>query len=135
MRPLTEASVKVRSCPSSSYYLLWWYLVFGLSVVVLAGALLHQCLNLLAKGVHPTVISDALFRASDKAVEVGEKVFMPDQALTIKTITPSGSDYSLSQLFRIACYAVCAGEHMQCESTILILNIPRPYCHRAVRKV
>lgn len=41
------------------------------AVVVLAGALLRQSLNLLAKGVHPTVISEALHKASDKAVEVG----------------------------------------------------------------
>ena len=47
----------------------------GLVVVVLAGALLQQCLSLLAKGVHPTIISDALFRASDKAVEVSNKYF------------------------------------------------------------
>ena len=135
MRPLTEVSVEVQSCPSLSYHLLWWCFVFGLSVVVLAGALLHQCLNLLAKGVHPTVISDALFRASDKAVEVGEKVFIPDQALIIKTSMRSGSHYSLSHLFGIACQAVCAGRHMQCECTMLIINILRPYCHRAVGKI
>jgi T-complex protein 1 subunit delta len=38
--------------------------------VVLAGALLKQCQTLLGKGVHPTVISEALHKASEKAVEV-----------------------------------------------------------------
>jgi len=43
---------------------------FHSAVVVLAGALLKQCLNLLGKGVHPTTISEALHKASEKAVEV-----------------------------------------------------------------
>jgi len=46
----------------------WWG--FHSAVVVLAGALLKQCLNLLGKGVHPTTISEALHKASEKAVEV-----------------------------------------------------------------
>jgi chaperonin GroEL (HSP60 family) len=40
------------------------------SVTVLAGALLNKCIQLIGKGVHPTVISDAMNLASDKAVEV-----------------------------------------------------------------
>jgi T-complex protein 1 subunit delta len=40
------------------------------TVVVLAGALLKQCLNLLSKGLHPTIISEAFHKASEKAVEV-----------------------------------------------------------------
>ncbi len=43
---------------------------FGVAVVVLAGALLKQCLNLLSKGLHPTIISEAFHKASEKAVEV-----------------------------------------------------------------
>jgi T-complex protein 1 subunit delta len=39
------------------------------TVVVLAGALLKQCLNLLGKGLHPTIISEAFHKASEKAVE------------------------------------------------------------------
>jgi T-complex protein 1 subunit delta len=40
------------------------------SVTVLCGALLKKSLELLERGVHPTVISDAFGRAADKAVEV-----------------------------------------------------------------
>lgn len=41
------------------------------SVVVICGALLKKCQELLEKGVHPTIISDAFFKASHKACEVG----------------------------------------------------------------
>lgn len=44
------------------------------AVVILAGALLKECLGLLAKGIHPTIISDALHRAADKSVEVSAPV-------------------------------------------------------------
>ena len=40
------------------------------SVVVICGALLSKCVDLLARGVHPTVISDAFGLAARKAVEV-----------------------------------------------------------------
>jgi T-complex protein 1 subunit delta len=40
------------------------------SVVVICGALLQKCLELLERGVHPTVISDSFNRAAEKAVEV-----------------------------------------------------------------
>ena len=40
------------------------------SVTVLCGALLRKSLELLEKGVHPTVISDAFGRAAERAVEV-----------------------------------------------------------------
>ncbi len=40
------------------------------SVTVLCGALLKKSLEMLEKGVHPTVISDAFGKAADKAVEV-----------------------------------------------------------------
>ena len=40
------------------------------SVTVMCGALLRKSLELLERGVHPTVISDAFGRAADKAVEV-----------------------------------------------------------------
>ena len=41
------------------------------SVTVICGALLKKCLDLLERGVHPTVISDAFNKAADRAVEVG----------------------------------------------------------------
>lgn len=40
------------------------------SVVVICGALLKKCSELLEKGVHPTVISDAFQKAAHKGVEV-----------------------------------------------------------------
>lgn len=40
------------------------------SVVVLCGALLKKCMELLATGIHPTVISDAFLKASTKSCEV-----------------------------------------------------------------
>jgi hypothetical protein len=39
-------------------------------VTVLCGALLNKCLMLLEKGVHPTIISDAMNVAAVKACEV-----------------------------------------------------------------
>ena len=41
------------------------------SVTVICGALLKKCLDLLERGVHPTIISDAFNKAADRAVEVG----------------------------------------------------------------
>ena len=40
------------------------------SVVVIAGALLKACTDLLAKGIHPTAISDGFQVALKKAAEV-----------------------------------------------------------------
>ncbi len=40
------------------------------SVVVLCGALLKKALELLERGVHPTIISDSFNTAVNKAVEV-----------------------------------------------------------------
>lgn len=51
---------------------------------MLAGALLKQCLNLLSKGVHPTTISEALHKASEKAVEVSSHML---------SCSPLGSDH------------------------------------------
>ncbi len=40
------------------------------SVVVICGALLKKCQELLEKGVHPTIISDAFDKAAQKACQV-----------------------------------------------------------------
>lgn len=40
------------------------------SVVVICGALLKKAQELLSKGVHPTVVSDAFSKAVNKANEV-----------------------------------------------------------------
>jgi len=41
------------------------------SVVVLAGALLNACSELLQKGIHPTMIADSFKAAAEKGEEVG----------------------------------------------------------------
>jgi hypothetical protein len=40
------------------------------SVVVICGALLKKCQELLEKGVHPTIVSDSFSKAAAKACEV-----------------------------------------------------------------
>jgi hypothetical protein len=47
------------------------------SVTVICGALLRKCLELLEKGVHPTVISDSFAKAAAKAEEILEGVAIP----------------------------------------------------------
>ncbi|KAG0607532.1 hypothetical protein M758_8G035800 [Ceratodon purpureus] len=71
------------------------------TVVVLAGALLKQCLNLLGKGVHPTTISEALHKASEKAVEVIKSMAIPveltDQDQLVKIASTSLNSKVVSQ--------------------------------------
>lgn len=40
------------------------------SVVIIAGALLRKCSELLDRGIHPSVISDAFQKAAIKACEI-----------------------------------------------------------------
>ena len=47
------------------------------SVAVLCGALLDKCIGLLGRGVHPTVISDAMSTACEKACEILEGMSDP----------------------------------------------------------
>jgi T-complex protein 1 subunit delta len=71
------------------------------TVVVLAGALLKQCLNLLGKGVHPTTISEAFHKASEKAVEVIKSMAIPveltDQDQLVKIASTSLNSKVVSQ--------------------------------------
>ncbi|KAG0556529.1 hypothetical protein M758_11G058400 [Ceratodon purpureus] len=71
------------------------------TVVVLAGALLKQCLDLLGKGIHPTTISEALHKASEKAVEVIKSMAIPveltDQEQLIKIASTSLNSKVVSQ--------------------------------------
>lgn len=71
------------------------------TVVVLAGALLKQCLNLLSKGVHPTTISESLHKASEKAVEVVKSMAVPvelsDQDQLVKIASTSLNSKVVSQ--------------------------------------
>mmetsp|Transcript_12858 Transcript_12858/g.14762 ORF Transcript_12858/g.14762 Transcript_12858/m.14762 type:complete len:526 (-) Transcript_12858:72-1649(-) len=47
------------------------------SVVVLAGSILDSTRNLLAKGIHPTVIAESFLTATQKAEEILESVAVP----------------------------------------------------------
>ena len=63
------------------------------SVTVLCGSLLNKCIGLLARGVHPTVISDAMGLACDKACEILHDMAIPldidDREALIKAATTS----------------------------------------------
>ncbi|BBN14746.1 T-complex protein 1 subunit delta [Marchantia polymorpha subsp. ruderalis] len=61
------------------------------TVVVIAGALLRQCQILLGMGVHPTVISDALHKASEKAVEVLTAMAVPVELSDRESLVKSAS--------------------------------------------
>ena len=47
------------------------------SVTVICGALLKKCSELLERGIHPTVISDAFALAAEKAVEILDRMSIP----------------------------------------------------------
>lgn len=63
------------------------------SVTVLCGSLLNKCISLLARGVHPTVISDAMGMACNKACEILQDMAIPldinDRGALIKAATTS----------------------------------------------
>jgi T-complex protein 1 subunit delta len=71
------------------------------SVVVLCGALLTATEKLLAKGLHPTLISDAFGNASKKAVEMLESIAIPvkleDREMLIKCASTSLNSKVVSQ--------------------------------------
>ncbi|KAK9105838.1 hypothetical protein Scep_022682 [Stephania cephalantha] len=71
------------------------------TVVVIAGALLKQCLTLLTNGIHPTVISDSLHKAAQKAVEVLTAMAVPvelsDRESLIKSASTSLNSKVVSQ--------------------------------------
>nr|POE58503.1 t-complex protein 1 subunit delta [Quercus suber] len=56
------------------------------TVVVIAGALLHQCLSLLSHSIHPTVISDSLHKAALKAVDVLTTMAVPVELFDCKSL-------------------------------------------------
>ena len=63
------------------------------SVTVLCGSLLNKCIGLLERCVHPTVISDAMGRACDKACTILQDMSIPldidDREALIKAATTS----------------------------------------------
>eukprot|EP00271_Cylindrocystis_brebissonii_P010296 TRINITY_DN26455_c0_g1_i1.p1 TRINITY_DN26455_c0_g1~~TRINITY_DN26455_c0_g1_i1.p1 ORF type:complete len:529 (-),score=124.83 TRINITY_DN26455_c0_g1_i1:150-1736(-) len=61
------------------------------TVVVLAGALLAQALTLLARGLHPTVISEALHRASDMSVQILTSMATPVELSNREALVQSAS--------------------------------------------
>lgn len=71
------------------------------SVVVIAGALLKACQNLLEKGIHPAAISQGLQVALDKAMEVIETMGVPvdlhDRESLIQNATTSLASKVVSQ--------------------------------------
>lgn len=71
------------------------------SVVVLAGSLLTACQNLMAKGIHPTLISDAFKLCVDKASEIlhdmAKPISLDDRDFLIKSAITSLSSKIVSQ--------------------------------------
>lgn len=71
------------------------------SVVVLAGSILGKCMTLVQKGVHPTVISDGLQRASDKGKEILRDMAIPiemsDRESLVKAASTSLNSKVVSQ--------------------------------------
>ncbi len=59
------------------------------SVVVICGALLAAAEHLLNKGIHPSVISDAFQKASEKAMQILEAVRFERHTRTHRTRTPN----------------------------------------------
>ena len=71
------------------------------SVTVLAGSILGKCMSLVAKGVHATVISDALGRCADHAVGVlngmAQPVELADRDALIRAASTSLNSKVVSQ--------------------------------------
>eukprot|EP00270_Netrium_digitus_P006198 TRINITY_DN184_c1_g1_i1.p1 TRINITY_DN184_c1_g1~~TRINITY_DN184_c1_g1_i1.p1 ORF type:complete len:567 (+),score=138.17 TRINITY_DN184_c1_g1_i1:1139-2839(+) len=71
------------------------------TVVVIAGAMLKECLSLLAKGVHPTVISEAFHLAAQKAEEILTAMAIPvelsDRDALVKSASTSLNSKVVSQ--------------------------------------
>eukprot|EP00854_Cymbomonas_tetramitiformis_P009557 gene9557-11321_t len=63
------------------------------SVTVLCGAILNKCIQMIEKGVHPTVISDGMNKAALKAVEIlktlAKEVDLTDRESIIKSAATS----------------------------------------------
>jgi T-complex protein 1 subunit delta len=71
------------------------------SVTVLAGSILGKCMTLVGKGVHPTVISDALGRCATKCCEVlramAAPVALEDRDALIRAASTSLNSKVVSQ--------------------------------------
>ncbi|PPJ49562.1 hypothetical protein CBER1_01918 [Cercospora berteroae] len=82
------------------------------SVVVIAGSLLGAAERLLAKGIHPTIISESFQRAAARAVEILERVSVPidltDRQTLLKAASTSLSSKIVAQEPKLAPMAVDA---------------------------
>ena len=82
------------------------------SVVIIAGSLLGAAERLLAKGLHPTVISESFQRAAAKSVKLLEEISVPinlaDRATLLKAASTSLSSKIVSQEPKLAPMAVDA---------------------------
>jgi len=82
------------------------------SVVVIAGSLLGAAERLLAKGMHPTIISESFQRASARAVEILDDISVPinlgDKQTLLKAASTSLSSKIVSQEPKLAPMAVDA---------------------------
>ena len=80
------------------------------SVVIIAGSLLGAAEKLLAKGLHPTVISESFQRAASKAVEILHDMSLPitlsDRSTLLKAASTSLSSKIVSQEPKLAPMAV-----------------------------
>lgn len=80
------------------------------SVVVIAGSLLGAAEKLLAKGLHPTIISESFQRAAAQAVRVLEGMSVPisltDRQILLKAASTSLSSKIVSQEPKLAPMAV-----------------------------
>ena len=79
------------------------------SVTVICGALLKKCLDLLERGVHPTVISDAFNKAADRAVEVWCLFLLGLLHIIAAIFVDSACEINLrseSALYLLSCFAM-----------------------------
>ena len=65
------------------------------SVTVICGALLRKCLELLERGVHPTVISDSFAKAVQKAEEILQSVAVPVDLKDRESLIKAANTYEL----------------------------------------
>eukprot|EP00475_Leptophrys_vorax_P042046 TRINITY_DN79365_c0_g1_i1.p1 TRINITY_DN79365_c0_g1~~TRINITY_DN79365_c0_g1_i1.p1 ORF type:complete len:539 (-),score=179.62 TRINITY_DN79365_c0_g1_i1:37-1653(-) len=98
------------------------------SVVILAGAFLEKCEDLMHLGIHPSVISEAWLEASEKAVQILESVAIPvplsDRETLIKSASTSLNSKIVSQhSASLAPLAVDAVLHVVDEKTAVGVDL------------
>ena len=71
------------------------------SVVVLAGSLLNASQKLLARGIHPTTVSESYQKAADKAVEILTDMAVPVSLSDRQSLLKSATTSLSSKVLRI----------------------------------